>query len=181
VALSKILVVLCVIAYVFNCLDRQTSLSQRFKNVLITQNNPIFMKKIIITTLCLFAVLPMAFAQAEKLFQANVEDYQKNPMKNISERATDDYVLVSGSGYIANKAQIVALFKNVNRVEVSFKDLKVRQFGNTVIATGKEHSVRHYNDGTPDLTTDYLSTYVYEIKDNRLVSLSGQHTIPAAK
>ena len=141
------------------------------------------MKKIILIALCFVAVLPMAVAQtqAEKLFQANVEEYQKNPMKNISERATDDYVLVSGSGYIANKAQIVALFKNVSRVDVSFKDLKVRQFGNTVIATGKEHSVRHYNDGTPDLTTDYLSTYVYEIKDNRLVSLSGQHTVPAAK
>jgi len=141
------------------------------------------MKKIIITTLCSFAILSIAFAQtqAEKLFQANVEEYQKSPMKNILERATNDYVLISGSGYIANKAQIVALFKNVSHVDVSFKDLKVRQFGNTVIATGRELSVRHYNDGTPDLTTDYLSTYVYEIKGDYLISLSGQHTIPSAK
>lgn len=141
------------------------------------------MKTILSTALCFMALLPMAFAQtqAEKLFQANVDEYQKNPMKNIIERATDDYVLISGSGYIANKAQIVALFKNVSRVDVSFKDLKVRQFGNTVIATGREHSVRHYNDGTPDLTTDYLSTYVYEIKGDRLVSLSGQHTVPSSK
>lgn len=141
------------------------------------------MKKIIITSFCFFAMLPMAFAQtqAEKLFQANVEEYQKNPMKNISERATDDYVLISGSGYMANKTQLIALFKNVSRVDVSFKDLKVRQFGNTVIATGIEHSVRHYTDGTPDLTTDYLSTYVYEIKGDHLVSLSGQHTVPTAK
>lgn len=143
----------------------------------------VLLKTIIITTLCFFAMLPMAFAQtqAEKLFQANVEEYRKNPMKNIMERATDDYVLISGTGYIANKAQIVALFKNVSRVEVSFKDLKVRQFGNTVIATGREHSVRHYNDGTPELTADYLSTYVYEIKEEHLVSLSGQHTVPSSK
>lgn len=141
------------------------------------------MKTILSTALCFMALLPMAFAQtqAEKLFQANAEEYRANPMKNIMERATDDYVLISGTGYIANKAQIVALFKNVSRVDVSFKDLKVRQFGNTVIATGREHSVRHYNDGTPDLTTDYLSTYVYEIKGDRLVSLSGQHTVPSSK
>ncbi|MFN8347799.1 MAG: nuclear transport factor 2 family protein [Spirosomataceae bacterium] len=141
------------------------------------------MKKIIITTLCFFAVLPMVFAQtqAEALFQANAEEFRNNPMKNILERATNDYVLISGSGYIANKAQIVALFKNVSRVDVSFNDLRVRQFGNTVIATGREHSVRHYNDGTPDLTTDYLSTYVYEIKGDGLVALSGQHTVPSSK
>lgn len=141
------------------------------------------MKTILSTVLCFMALLPMAFAQtqAEKLFQANAEEYRTNPMKNIMQRAADDYVLISGTGYIANKAQIVALFKNVSRVEVSFKDLKVRQFGNTVIATGREHSVRHYNDGTPDLTTDYLSTYVYEIKGDGLVSLSGQHTVPSSK
>lgn len=141
------------------------------------------MKTILITVLSFFALLPIVFAQtqAEKLFQANAEEYGANPMKNIMERATDDYVLISGTGYIANKAQIVALFKNVSRVEVNFKDLKVRQFGNTIIATGREHSVRHYNDGTPDLTTDYLSTYVYEIKGDRLVSLSGQHTVPSSK
>ncbi|AXE20390.1 hypothetical protein DR864_22915 [Runella rosea] len=141
------------------------------------------MKTILITALCFIALLPTAFAQtqAEKLFEANAEEYRQNPMKNIMDRATEDYVLISGTGYIANKAQIVALFKNVSRVEVSFKDLKVRQFGNIVIATGREHSVRHYNDGTPDMTTDYLSTYVYEIRGDGLVSLSGQHTVPAAK
>lgn len=138
------------------------------------------MKKILITVLSFFALLPMAFAQtqAEKLFQANAS-IRANPMKNIMERATDDYVLISGTGYIANKAQIVALFKNVSRVDVSFKDLKVRQFGNHMPRA--EDSVRHYNDGTPDLTTDYLSTYVYEIKGDRLVSLSGQHTVPSSK
>jgi hypothetical protein len=85
---------------------------------------------------------------------------------------------MSGSGYMANKSQVVAIFKNVKSIDVSFKDLKVRQVGNTVIATGLEHDVRHHSDGTPDLALDYLSTYVYEIKGNKLIGLSGQHTYP---
>jgi hypothetical protein len=137
------------------------------------------MKKIIIT-LSFIAILQTAFAQtkAEKMFQQTMNDYQTNPLKAVSENLSDDYVLMSGSGYMANKSQVVAIFKNVKSIDVTFKDLKVRQVGNIVIATGKEHDVRHHSDGTPDLVQDYLSTYVYEIKGNKLMGLSGQHTYP---
>ena len=139
------------------------------------------MKNLIITICCLLGLTQATFSQtkAEKLFQAPVEEYKKSPMQTLQNRASEDYVFMSGSGYVANKAQIVALFKNVSHVDVDMKDLKVRQVGNTLIATGKEHTVRHYIDGTPDLTSDYLSTYIYEIKGNNLVYLSGQHTPPA--
>jgi ketosteroid isomerase-like protein len=136
------------------------------------------MKTTIITLLCLFVFSATALAQTqvEKLFQATLAEYEKNPMKAIQERASANYVLIAGSGHIVDKATTAAVFKNVSSVAVSFKDLSVRQFGNTVIATGKEHSVRHYNDGTPDLSSDYLSTYVYEIKGNNLIYLSAQHS-----
>ena len=139
------------------------------------------MKKCTFTLLALFAFLQMALAQtqAEKLFQQTMNDYQKNPLKTVTENLSEDYVLMSGGGYMANKSQVVAIFKNVKSIDVSFKDLKVRQIGNTVIATGTEHDVRHHNDGTPDLALDYLSTYIYEIKGNKLVGVSGQHTYPA--
>jgi hypothetical protein len=139
------------------------------------------MKKIIIT-LSFLAVIQTAFSQtkAEKMFQQTMTDYQTNPLKTVSEDLSDDYVLMSGSGYMANKSQVVAIFKNVKSIDVTFKDLKVRQVGNVVIATGKEHDVRHHSDGTPDLVQDYLSTYVYEIKGDKLMALSGQHTYPAA-
>ena len=140
------------------------------------------MKKNIITLflICLFGSWG-AFAQTktEKFFAAMKAEFEANPAKAIQDRAVDDYVLVSGTGYMANKSQIVALFKNVKNVDVTFENLKLRQSGNTIVATAKEHSVRHYNDGTPDLTTDYISSYVYEIKGNNLMYLSGQHTEPA--
>jgi hypothetical protein len=141
------------------------------------------MKKLVLSALFFCALVPVTFAQtqAEKLFQANVEDYKKNPMKNIQDRASDDFVLISGNGYIADKAKTAAIFKNVSHVDVSFNNLKIRQIGNTLIATGQEHSVRHHTDGTPDLVTDYLSTYVYQINGSQLISLSVQHTIPAAR
>lgn len=134
------------------------------------------MKNLLLLFLIAVAGSVAAQTQAEKLFQQNMSDYQQNPLKNVTDNLSDNYLLVSGSGYIANKSQIMALFKNVKSVEGNFKNLSIRQFGNTVIATGNEHHVRHYNDGTPDLTVDYLSTYVYEIRENKLVGLSGQHT-----
>lgn len=139
------------------------------------------MRKCTLTLLALFAFLETSLAQtqAEKLFDAMKKEFESNPYKAIQERAVENYVLVSGGGYLANKTQILGSFKNVKNVEASFKDLKIRQSGNIVIATGIEHSVRHHNDGTPDLTTDYASTYVYEIKGNNLLYLSGQHTTPA--
>jgi hypothetical protein len=141
------------------------------------------MKKSIIAIICLLGTLPVAFAQteAEKMFEATREEFQRNPMKAILESAREDYVLVSGNGYLADKEKTASLFKNVKNVEVSFTNLKVRQIGNTVIVTGNEHSVRHYDDNTPDLVTDYLVTYVYESKNKHLVYVSGQHTKPASK
>jgi hypothetical protein len=138
------------------------------------------MKKTFIT-LSFLAILQTAFTQtkAEKMFQQTMTDYQQNPLKMVTENLSDDYVLMSGGGYMATKSQVVSIFKNVKSIEVSFKDLKVRQMGNTIVATGLEHDVRHHSDGTPDLTMDYLSTYVYEIKGNKLMGLSGQHTYPA--
>lgn len=139
------------------------------------------MKKTIIITLSFIAILQCAFAQtkAEKMFQQTMADYQQNPLKTVTENLSEDYILMSGGGYMANKSQVVAIFKNIKSIDVSFKDLKVRQIGNTIIATGNEHNVRHHSDGTPDLALDYLSTYVYEIKGNKLIGLSGQHTYPA--
>ena len=142
------------------------------------------MKKLLITLIFTFPLCGLggfAFAQTkpEKLFAAMKAEFEANPAKALQDRAVEDYVLVSGTGYMANKSQVVGLFKNVKNVEVSFENLKLRQSGNTIIATGKEHSVRHYNDSTPDLTTDYMSSYVYEIKGNNLMYLSGQHTEPA--
>ncbi|WP_435356361.1 hypothetical protein [Emticicia sp. SJ17W-69] len=141
------------------------------------------MKKTITTFICLLLSFQIAFCQtqAEKLFAAMKKEFEANPHKAIQERAVENYVLVSGSGYIANKTQIMGLFKNVRNVDISFKDLKIRQSGNTVIAIGIEHSIRHYNDGTPDLISDYASTYVYEIKGNNLMYLNGQHTYLAAE
>jgi hypothetical protein len=138
------------------------------------------MKKLFIT-FSFLAILQTAFTQtkAEKMFQQTMADYQQNPLKTVTENLSDDYVLMSGGGYMANKSQVVSIFKNVKSIDVSFKDLKVRQVGNTVIATGLERDVRHHSDGTPDLTMDYLSTYVYEIRGNKLMGLSGQHTYPA--
>ena len=115
------------------------------------------------------------------LFEDMKKAFEANPSKAIQEQAVEDYVLVSGTGYIANKQQIVNLFKDVSKVDARFQDLKLRQFGNLLIATGREFSVRHYSNGSPDLSTDYLVTYVYEIKDGKLLYVSGQHTVPAAK
>jgi len=129
--------------------------------------------------LCIFLQTSFCQTKAEKMFLASLEELKSNPSKAITERASQDYVLVSGNGYIADKASVVSIFKNVRNLDVSFENLNVRQTGNTVIATGKEHTVRHYTDGTPDLTTDYLVTYVCEIKNNNLIYLSGQHTVPA--
>lgn len=117
----------------------------------------------------------------ETLFEGMKKEFESNPSKAIQESAIEDYVLISGTGYVANKQQIVNLFKNVSKVDARFQDLKLRQFGNFVIATGREFSVRHYSNGSPDSSTDYLVTYVYEIKDGKLIYISGQHTVPAAK
>lgn len=117
----------------------------------------------------------------ETLFENMKKEFEANPSKAIQERAVEDYVLISGTGYIANKQQIINLFKNVSKVDARFQDLKFRQFGSILIVTGREFSVRHYADGKPDYTTDYLVTYVYEIKDDKLIYVSGQHTVPASK
>ena len=140
------------------------------------------MKKIIFTSLCLLVLCGTGFAQtqAEKLFQTMVDNYKENPLTEIQQNASEDFVLISGSGYMIDKAKTLAIFKNVKNVEASLENLKLRQFGNILIATGKEHSVRHHKDSTPDYITDYLVTYVYEINDNKLVHLSAQHT-PLAK
>ncbi|WP_421828634.1 nuclear transport factor 2 family protein [Larkinella sp.] len=136
------------------------------------------MKRFLFTALGLLIIYGTAFAQTqtEKLFQTMTEKYQANPLAELQKNASEDFVLISGSGYLIDKAKTLAIFKNVKNVEASLENLKLRQFGPILIATGKEHSVRHYNDGTPDYTTDYLVTYVYEIKDNRLILLSAQHT-----
>lgn len=138
------------------------------------------MKKTLFVSLFFIALSKHSFAQtkAEKLFEQTMKEYQQNPLRNVSENLSEDYILISGSGFIANKSQIMALFNNVKSVDVSFKDLKVRQVGNMVISTGNEHNIRHYNDGKPDLTIDYLSTYVYEIRGDKLLGISGQHTYP---
>lgn len=139
------------------------------------------MKTTNLSLLIVLAISQLTFGQtkAEKMFQQTLADYQKNPLKLVTENLSENYVLVSGGGYMATKSQVVALFKNVKSVDVTMNDLKVRQVGNTVIVNGNEHNVRHYSDGTPDMALDYVSTYVYEIKGNKLLGLSGQHTYPA--
>ena len=139
------------------------------------------MKKSILSTICFIAIVNFVQAQskAEKMFQQTLAEYQKNPLKLVSENLSENYVLVSGSGYMAGKSQLIALFKNVKSIDVTMKDLKVRQVGNTVIVNANEHNLRHHSDGTPDLALDYVSTYVYEIKGNKLLGLNGQHTYPA--
>ena len=138
------------------------------------------MKKIIFSLILLTAIkTTFAQSKAEQMFQATVSEFQANPAKAIRERASDDYVLISSSGYMIDKAKTEAIFKNVSSVSVSFTNLKVRQTGLIIIVTGKEHAVRHHSDGTPDLAIDYLSTYVYEIKGDHLIYLSGHHTKPA--
>lgn len=136
------------------------------------------MKKIIFICFNMLAVCQAAFAQTEteKLFQTMAENYKKNPKEEISKNAAEDFVLISGNGYMANKAKTVEIFKHVKNVDASFDNLKLRQYGNTLIATGNEHSVRHYDDGTPDYVSDYWVTYVYEIKEGKLIMLSAQHT-----
>lgn len=138
------------------------------------------MKKSILSTIYFIAIVNFVQAQskAEKMFQQTLAEYQKNPLKLVTENLSENYVLVSGSGYMASKSQLIALFKNVKSIDVTMKDLQVRQVGNTVIVNGNEHNVRHHSDGTPDLALDYVSTYVYEIKGNKLLGLSGQHTYP---
>lgn len=118
------------------------------------------------------------FAQSkfEKLFNPALEAYQKNPHKVFLELAATDFVLVSGTGIITDKATTAAFFKDVKSVDVTYKNLKTRELDNVVIVTGHEHSVRHHANGTPDQTFDYLFTSTYDIKGNKLTLLTTQHT-----
>lgn len=136
------------------------------------------MKKLQLTLLCLSLCIAPIVAQSpfEKLYKPTLDAYQKNPHKVFLELAADDFVLISGTGVIADKATTALFFRDVKTVDMSFTNQRIKEIGKTAIVTGHEHSVRHYENGTPDQIFDYLFTSTYEIRGDKLVLLSTQHT-----
>jgi len=137
-----------------------------------------------------FAVATI-FAVATFLASAGAEDVQEHLKKLETERAAavvkgdadwldkhtaDDYMLISMSGQISDKAKMLEGFKSGQSKLTSddLSDMKVRVYGNTAIVTGKA-DVKGMLGGQ-DATGQILFTRVYVKKNGTWQTVSLQQT-----
>ncbi len=137
-----------------------------------------------------FAVATI-FVVATFLASAVAEDVQEHLKKLETERAAavvkgdadwldkhtaDDYMLISMSGQISDKAKMLEGFKSGQSKLTSddLSDMKVRVYGNTAIVTGKA-DVKGMLGGQ-DATGQILFTRVYVKKNGTWQTVSLQQT-----
>jgi ketosteroid isomerase-like protein len=137
-----------------------------------------------------FAVATI-FVVATFLASAGAEDVQEHLKKLETERAAavvkgdadwldkhtaDDYMLISMSGQISDKAKMLEGFKSGQSKLTSddLSDMKVRVYGNTAIVTGKA-DVKGMLGGQ-DATGQILFTRVYVKKNGTWQTVSLQQT-----
>jgi ketosteroid isomerase-like protein len=137
-----------------------------------------------------FAVATI-FVVATFLASAGAEDVQEHLKKLETERAAavvkgdadwldkhtaDDYMLISMSGQISDKAKMLEGFKSGQSKLTSddLSDMKVRVYGNTAIVTGKA-DVKGMLGGQ-DATGQILFTRVYVKKNGTWQTVSFQQT-----
>jgi ketosteroid isomerase-like protein len=114
--------------------------------------------------------------QLKKLEMDRAAAVVKGDTATLDKQTADDYVLISMSGRMSDKSQMLNGFKSGQSKLTSndLSDLKVRVYGDVAVVTGKADVKGTL--GGQDATGQVLFTRVYVKKDARWQSVSFQQT-----
>ncbi len=137
---------------------------------------------VFVTTVFVFAVLLTSARaqdvkeQLKKLEMDRAAAVVKGDTATLDKQTADDYVLISMTGRMADKAQMLDGFKSGQSKLTSndLSDLKVRVYGDAAVVTGKADVKGTL--GGQDATGQVVFTRVYVKKDGRWQSVSFQQT-----
>ncbi len=136
---------------------------------------------LVATVLVLAALIGSARAQdvreqLKKLETDRAAAVVKGDVATLDKQTSDDYVLISMTGRMADKAQMLDGFKSGQSKLTSndLSDLKVRVYGDAAVVTGKADVKGTL--GGQDATGQVLFTRVYVKKGGHWQSVSLQQT-----
>jgi ketosteroid isomerase-like protein len=114
--------------------------------------------------------------QLKKLETERAAAVVKGDLATLEEQTSDDYVLITMNGRMADKSQMLNGFKSGQSKVTSndLSDMKVRVYGDTAVVTGKADVKGTL--GGQDATGQVLFTRVYVKKNQRWQSVSFQQT-----
>jgi ketosteroid isomerase-like protein len=114
--------------------------------------------------------------QLKKLEMERAAAVVKGDTATLDKQTSDDYVLISMTGRMADKSQMLDGFKSGQSKLTSneLSDLKVRVYGDAAVVTGKADVKGTL--GGQDATGQVLFTRVYVKKGGRWQSVSLQQT-----
>src|SRR6266853_4329171 len=135
----------------------------------------------VVAVFVLTALIGSAWAQdakeqLKKLEMERAAAVVKGETATLDKQTSDDYVLISMTGRMADKSQMLDGFKSGQSKLTSneLSDLKVRVYGDAAVVTGKADVKGTL--GGQDATGQVLFTRVYVKKGGRWQSVSLQQT-----
>lgn len=128
-----------------------------------------------ILLLSAFSLLAAAQSFNEKTFADMMQRFEKDPVKYLQNETVADFVFVGTSGYVFDLKGSMALYDNLTTLSHVLSNVKLRQYGNTGIATGTvKHSYK--NKKTSDIRIlNELFTYVFAEQNGKWQMVSAQH------
>lgn len=129
-------------------------------------------------TLLLTAISLLANAQSfnEKTFADMMQRFEKDPVKYLQTETVPDFVFVGTSGYVFDLKGSMALYENLTTLSHVASNVKLRQYGNTGIATGIiKHSYKNEKTGAIRILNE-LFTYIFAEQKGKWQMVSAQHS-----
>lgn len=111
----------------------------------------------------------------DKMFNDIIKRFETDPKKYLSTETAPDFMFVGTGGYVSELQGFVALYDIYKPISYVTSDVKIRQYSNTSVVTGRmKHSYTNIKTGAPRVV-DELFTYTYVQNKGNWQFVSAQH------
>ena len=115
-------------------------------------------------------------AFTEKTFNDIIKRFEKDPKQYLSTETAPDFMFVGTGGYVSELKGFTALYDIYKPTSYVTSGIKIRQYGNTCVVTGRmKHSYTNIKTGAPRVI-DELFTYTYVQNKDKWLYVSAQHS-----